>query len=261
MGTPKLPVYLIHWNAPEWLGRSIASLHASDIPVSVTVIDNSGTLARTSLPDDVTLVCPGANLGYAGGANVGLRSWMNGSSPWCVVGAHDLIVEPSDLRLLIEAGERSPVFGILGPGTEEYYAGERLGTEDGIEERTAMSGTCLLLRRACIEEIGVFDERFGSYCEDDDLCFRARRLGWKVGRVPETAARGIGTAVGKGRMPMQMGNWVLVVLNDRGRWAALKVVVGQVVVAVRTTIASPAEATATWRGVRRGLGHFARGPS
>ena len=41
----------------------------------------------------------------------------------------------------------------------------------------------MLLRRACLDEVGVFDERFFSYCEEADLGLRARRRGWKVGLV------------------------------------------------------------------------------
>jgi len=42
-------------------------------------------------------------------------------------------------------------------------------------------GFCLLIRRACIDEVGVFDEaRFGrGYGEENDFCQRAVRAGWR----------------------------------------------------------------------------------
>jgi len=43
-----------------------------------------------------------------------------------------------------------------------------------------ISGACMMLRRMAIEEAGLFDERFFMYSEDEDLCFRLRKLEWLV---------------------------------------------------------------------------------
>jgi GT2 family glycosyltransferase len=37
-----------------------------------------------------------------------------------------------------------------------------------------------MIRRECMQEIGLLDERFFIYCEDEDWCFRAKRSGWKI---------------------------------------------------------------------------------
>ena len=44
-------------------------------------------------------------------------------------------------------------------------------------------GTLLLARRACLEEVGLFDERYFSYCEEADLGLRVRDRGWEIGLV------------------------------------------------------------------------------
>jgi GT2 family glycosyltransferase len=42
-------------------------------------------------------------------------------------------------------------------------------------------GFCLCLRRAVLEQVGVFDEQYGpGYFEETDLAMRARRAGWKT---------------------------------------------------------------------------------
>jgi N-acetylglucosaminyl-diphospho-decaprenol L-rhamnosyltransferase len=43
-----------------------------------------------------------------------------------------------------------------------------------------LSGCFLLMRRAAFEQVGPFDERFGKYFEDVDMCRRMARAGWKV---------------------------------------------------------------------------------
>jgi GT2 family glycosyltransferase len=46
-------------------------------------------------------------------------------------------------------------------------------------------GAALLLRRAALDEVGLFDEGFFLYSEEVDLQFRLRRAGWEVHYVPE----------------------------------------------------------------------------
>jgi N-acetylglucosaminyl-diphospho-decaprenol L-rhamnosyltransferase len=46
-------------------------------------------------------------------------------------------------------------------------------------------GACLLVRRAAVDQVGAFDERFFMYSEEMDLCYRLRRAGYEVWFVPE----------------------------------------------------------------------------
>ena len=45
-------------------------------------------------------------------------------------------------------------------------------------------GAALLVRRAALDEVGLFDEAFFLYSEETDLCLRLRRAGWSVHYVP-----------------------------------------------------------------------------
>jgi hypothetical protein len=56
--------------------------------------------------------------------------------------------------------------------------------EDEIAEVDAVSGSCMIIRRACWEAVGDFDETFFAYQEDSDYCIRARQKGWKVMYLP-----------------------------------------------------------------------------
>jgi hypothetical protein len=46
-------------------------------------------------------------------------------------------------------------------------------------------GAALLLRRAALAEVGLFDEGFFLYSEEVDLQFRLRQAGWQVHYFPE----------------------------------------------------------------------------
>src|SRR5207247_10473606 len=44
-----------------------------------------------------------------------------------------------------------------------------------------LTGFCLLVRRAVLDQIGGFDERYGlGFFDDDDLCVRARVAGFRL---------------------------------------------------------------------------------
>lgn len=55
-------------------------------------------------------------------------------------------------------------------------------------EGHVMGGT-MMVRTACFEEIGGFDEEFFLYWEDADLCHRARDSGWEVRMLPAAPLR------------------------------------------------------------------------
>lgn len=57
--------------------------------------------------------------------------------------------------------------------------------ENEVNEVEAVSGSCMVIRREVIDQIGYLDEQFFAYQEDADFCFRAREAGWKIFYVPQ----------------------------------------------------------------------------
>lgn len=53
-------------------------------------------------------------------------------------------------------------------------------------EVDALSGSCMMVRRAALNEAGLFDEEFFMYGEDLDLCFRIQEAGWTIRYTPGT---------------------------------------------------------------------------
>jgi len=73
-----------------------------------------------------------------------------------------------------------------------------------------VSGAVAFLRKSMISDIkdknGYFDERFGMYYEDLDLCWRANKKGWKAYYNPKAIAYHVrgGTAVSPGHRAAQI---------------------------------------------------------
>lgn len=212
-GSSSLPVYLIHWEAPEWCASAAESVLASrDVAVEVAVVDNgqsSGPPLAECLPPGCRVITQAENLGYTGGANAALADWRERypDNDLCVVASHDLHVEPDTLARLVQAAEGDPACGIVAPailaprgatgGIWRKGRAVLLPLEDDGAElvtRDWASGTCLLLRRACVDSVGTFDQSLGSYVEDVDYGLRAGDKGWKVLVVTTAHARGLGGA-------------------------------------------------------------------
>jgi GT2 family glycosyltransferase len=62
---------------------------------------------------------------------------------------------------------------------------------EGWEPAGYPHGTLLVARRACLADVGLFDERYFSYCEEADLALRARRAGWHIGLVRGAMVRNV----------------------------------------------------------------------
>jgi GT2 family glycosyltransferase len=171
--------------------------------VTVTVIDNGPYTTPLALDERVRVVNAGANLGYAGGAGIGIAEWLAGDAELGVVACHDVDLNPAALEAIVSAAHRNPEYGVLAPTPRENVSGGPVvAPGEVVSEVVWASGTCLVLRRSCIEQVGSFDAEFGSYGEDVDLCLRARDAGWKVGVVAGALAGGAGSVEPRFRTQM-----------------------------------------------------------
>lgn len=238
-------VIIVHFDAAAWCRSSVDSiLESRGISLSVTVVDNSANLL--GLPSAVKVVTPPKNLGFAGGANYGLAGWLSDpdAGNYAVVASHDLHVEPDTLERLVRVADEQPAFGILGPRFDTYGAvGQLLEAGDAsstrVDRHEWVSGACMFVRRAAIDAIGPFDERFGSYVEDVDLCLRASDAGWEIGRVTDAVANGRGTAF-REAATLMYANQVMLRWKRRGAWAATKAVLALPYLAARGYVRSAA---------------------
>ena len=122
------------------------------------------------------------------------------------------------------AGLASAEFGEpLRPVIDPYFGGIQARSEarPGWERADHPHGTLMLARRACLEQIGLFDERYFAYCEEADLALRARAAGWEVGIVWGAVVRNPGVSVSSQVTEyLQLRNTLLLVREHFGRYRA-----------------------------------------
>lgn len=210
--------------------------------MSILVVDNGSApeaveKLRANL-SDVELIVLGANTGFGPGANVGIRRWLDdpARSEWVAVAPHDALPKTGCLERVLAAAQARSRAGLacadVGdasmPVVDPYFGGItrplgalRIGPPavDGWIEAGYPHGTLLFARRRCLEEIGLFDERYFAYCEEADLGERARRAGWQVGLVKGADVRNpyLGSA-GATVDYLMLRNTLLLVRRHFGRY-------------------------------------------
>lgn len=77
--------------------------------------------------------------------------------------------------------------GSVQSSVEGRYPGQRRAKRDleGLPGDIAwVLGASMIARRTLVDELGGFDDDFFLYGEEQDLCLRIRKAGWKIGFIP-----------------------------------------------------------------------------
>ena len=197
----------------------VESLLAVDYPShSVVVIENgsgeaeAGALAA-AMPADVLVIRSDANLGYGGGANVGLRWAVKAGARYAWVLNNDTTVDSRSVSELVRAMESDPWCAAVSPQIEApvgpesprgvWYAGgaadlrhvttshtlDLLETDALLVPTGFVSGCAMFLRIPALVETGLFWEHLFLYWEDVELSLRLRAAGWHLRVAPAARIR------------------------------------------------------------------------
>jgi len=143
---------------------------------------------------NVVLTRNDTNLGFVKSSNLGIA---RGSAPFVVLVNSDVVVTPNWLDRLLDCAESDSRIGSVNPLTNHASqinvsvapGGNFFGMDWVLRHREEQLfpdvvtgvGFCLLLRRAALQDVGVFDEVYGrGYCEESDLCMRMTTSGWRT---------------------------------------------------------------------------------
>lgn len=185
----------------------------------VIVVDNaSGDSSVEQLEQAITaknwgqwvrLLPSNSNGGFSAGTNLGIKAI---AADFYLFLNSDTIARPGAIQSLLEAMQAHPKVGIVSPRLEwldgepqtscfrnripitELIGAAQTGPITALLKRYDVplpvsdtpiepewtSFACALIRREVIEQIGLMDEGYFMYREDNDYCQRARNAGWKI---------------------------------------------------------------------------------
>jgi len=209
-------VVIPSWNGAHLLADCLRSLTRQSHPAQLIVVDNGssdGTRALVAMRfPDVTLLTLPENRGFAGAVNVGIRRALADGAEYVALLNNDAVAEPDWLRELVGCAEAHPEAGIVASkllledgvhidSTGDFYSSWGWAYPRGrdevdrgqydapsLREVFCGSGGASLFRARMLEEVGLFDEDFFAYLEDQDLGFRAQLMGWRARYEPRAVA-------------------------------------------------------------------------
>ena len=176
----------------------------------VVVVDNGSTdgsvEALRKIGSRIDLIENEENFGFTGGCNAAIRHALSNAGDYIWLLNNDSECEQKTLTHLVAYAEERPEIGMVSPiitnrrNGNDSFAARRLDLKTGSEYQTAnavdaekmqeqwphqimIRGTALLLKRTLVEKIGLLDDRFFAYCEDDDYCVRCSAAGFRAACV------------------------------------------------------------------------------
>jgi hypothetical protein len=227
---PILSILIVNWNTRQLVLDCLRSLEAAAIavPHEIIVVDNasadgSAEAIASEFPG-VTLIRNAENVGFARANN---QAYEASRGADVLLLNSDTLVAPGQLEKLVSFLDAHPRAGIVGPKLlnpdgsfqlsatpfiqpwDVYYEYARFPRTlqpraqkaprrlYPFEPWRAMAvdyviGAVFLIRRAVIDQIGLMDDQFFMYGEEQDWCWRAKEAGWEVWFDPEAEVTHLG---------------------------------------------------------------------
>ena len=182
--------------------------------LEILCIDNNSSDSTCDILESeypkVKLIRNDHNLGFGKASNKGFQYFLGSRHNYVFLLNQDARIDEEGLLCLMHRMDENPQYGVLSPVHRaedskklDYYFSLYLNVkntpdllDDFILGRTIRSiyptqfvnAALWLLRRECVEKVGIFDPVFPHYGEDDDYVRRVLRSGYEIGVVPTVFA-------------------------------------------------------------------------
>lgn len=217
-----LSIIVVAWNVAELVDECLSAVRASEdtLRKQILFVDNGSTdgtpeLVESNYPE-VTLIRAGSNLGFIRANNL---AYPHATGRYVLMLNSDAFIGPRTLERTVAFMDENSQYGVLGcrlvgrDGTPQPSArnfpkpfrsfvtnlslDRRIPALRGIDdlhqdvhavtECDWVSGCYLLARKSALDELDWFlTDDFFMYNDDNDLCLRLSRRGWRTVCHPET---------------------------------------------------------------------------
>lgn len=217
--TLDLSILIVSFNTRQILLDCLKSIYAKTITISfeIFVVDNNSSDGSVQevvekFPE-VSIIQNSTNRGFSSAHNQGIT--ISRGRYIVLLNSDTVLVENCFLKI-ISFLDKHPEFSICTPqiiNEDNHPRPMRLWEDSPIDamkkilgkydaakeaeimgkiepkEVEAIGGSCFVVRRKLFEMIGLLDENYFLYNEEDDFCRRARKAGQKVCYYPKASIR------------------------------------------------------------------------
>lgn len=223
-GKPSVAVVILNWNGRYFLEKFLPSVYNSTFPELRFVIGDNGStdesvaFVRENYPN-IELVCLDQNHGFAGGYN---RVLSKVDADYFVLLNSDVEVTPGWIEPVINWMETQGDVAACQPKILSFHernkfehagaAGgyidaygypfcrgrllneteEDRGQYNDYQDVFWATGAAFFVRKSCWVQAGGFDDDFFAHMEEIDLCWRLKRLGYRISYCPDSVVYHVG---------------------------------------------------------------------
>ncbi len=234
----KVITVVLSFNSKNYIKGCLESLKKCDtevVLVDAGSTDGSSEYLRTNF-SELKLISTNKNLGYAGGNNLGLKYALENNVDYVWIVNPDVEVSSDALDEAVKVMQKGDKVAVVASkvyfaagfefhkekykkadlGKVIWYAGATNDWDNvfakhfGIDEvdkgqfgqETEIdyaSGASMLIKASVLKEIGLINENYFLYYEENDLCQRIKKAGYKLMYAPKSIVwHKVGQAVGIG---------------------------------------------------------------
>ena len=202
-------------NNEKHVGGFVDSVIRSTVPVTLIVVDNASCdrtaqILEKYIPQIIVLTQKN-NMGFGIGNNIGIEYALHHNADYIFLLNCDMTIEPDSVEKLLKCAVDNPEYGIISPvclnfekkSLEKMFYNS-LFERNSDHHRDFISGLFLsrnfspelyplnfvnaahwFIPAAVLKKTGGFDPVFyPAYHEDDEMCIRMRKHGFKIGFTP-----------------------------------------------------------------------------
>jgi GT2 family glycosyltransferase len=212
-----LYVSILNWNNYQTTLHCLDSFVAENFPanlrIKIFVVDNGSATedwqklsesvhSDSFNKDHISLIRLEKNSGYSAGHNITINQAIQDDATYVWLVNNDGALLPDTISKLMEFADNNPKCGAISPliirndgsGIVDFYAAyndwhkydvsransiaEWHEIEAAHEGNIWVSGAATCYRVAAMKEVGLFDESYFAYYEDNDICARLSAAGW-----------------------------------------------------------------------------------
>lgn len=222
-----ISIIIINYNTRDYLEKCLLSIYSRQHKASfeVFVVDNASSdgsmeMVRDKFPS-VNLTVNPQNTGFGAANNIAIRK---SSGKYALLLNSDAEITDGAIDACFEFMESHPLCGIMGgkllypdgavqvsvcpfpslyiaftqhlllarlfPDSRIFAPHRNAFKKNDYEKEQQVdwvSGAFMTVNRKCLEQAGLFDEKFFLYYEETDLCLRCRNAGWEIRYFPSAA--------------------------------------------------------------------------
>lgn len=221
---PKVAVVILNWNGIFFLEKFLPSVYNSTYPnIEFIIGDNASEDGSIKFIEDnypsITIIRNSENLGFAGGYNAVLEQV---EADYYVLLNSDVEVTPSWIEPVIDYIESEPNMVAAQPKIRAYHARdyfEHAGAAGGFIDRYGYpfcrgrlfqsvekdegqydqnidvfwaTGAALFIKSSAWKAAKGFDSDFFAHMEEIDLCWRLKKMGYRIGYVHNSTVYHVG---------------------------------------------------------------------